>query len=142
MEQMKERVENAKRIQGIRTVEELLARVKLYQPSMAKSTLLEIINPSARVPRIDNVIAIARALDTTVAYLIGETSDPLRPMQSSGLTRIGDQAVVYHIDTGGQEQRLLAVWRTLSPEDRERVYDLADRISQLTPRIVGAETQE
>lgn len=42
---------------------------------MAWSTLSQIIN-DRRSPRLENVEAIARALGTTVAYLIGETENP------------------------------------------------------------------
>lgn len=42
---------------------------------MASSTLSQIKN-NRRAARLDNVEAIAHALDTTVAYLIGETDDP------------------------------------------------------------------
>jgi len=59
----------------MRSLEELLRLVQNYQPSLAKTSLLRIINDQVS-PRLENVEAIAHALNTTVAYLIGETDDP------------------------------------------------------------------
>ncbi|MCX6786857.1 MAG: helix-turn-helix transcriptional regulator [Candidatus Kaiserbacteria bacterium] len=134
---LRERVDDLLAQRGIKTLGELHLRIQEYQPGFAWQTLSLVVN-GKRYPRLDTLDAIARGLDTTIAYLIGEIADPAPP----GVARISDQGVVYQIDTGGQEQRLLAVWRTLNPEDRERIYDMADRISQLTPRIVGEQPQE
>ena len=72
---MKDRVEWLRQERGIGSLENLLERIQRYQPSLAWSTLSQIIN-GHRSPRLENVVAIAQALETTVAYLIGETLNP------------------------------------------------------------------
>lgn len=79
---IKERVESLREKQGIRSLDELLGRIQVYQPSMAWSSLSQIIN-NRRSPRLENVEAIARALNTTVAYLIGEVDDPSPTLAAS-----------------------------------------------------------
>lgn len=72
---IRERVDGLRKQRGMRSLDDLLERIQEHQASMAWSTLSQIIN-DRRSPRLDNVEAIARALDTTVAYLIGETANP------------------------------------------------------------------
>ncbi len=72
---IRERVDELRKKRGIQSLEDLLGHVQRYQPSLAWSSLSQIIN-DRRSPRLENVEAIAHALETTIAYLIGETDDP------------------------------------------------------------------
>jgi len=59
------------------TFGQLHVQAKRFRPSLSPSTLSEIINnKSEGSPTLDVAEAIAHALGTTVAYLIGEVDDP------------------------------------------------------------------
>lgn len=131
----KNRVEILRKKQGIRSLDELLGIVQQYQPSLAWSSLSQIIN-GRRSPRLENAEAIARALNTTVAYLIEEVDDPA-PVLDHPLV-IRDQTAIYQVDDG-QLRPLLTAWEQLSDTDREWLADMAQSIATVRPRIIGAE---
>ena len=93
----KDRVELLRKRQGIKSLDELLGMIQAYQPSLAWSSLSQIIN-GRRSPRLENAEAIARALNTTVAYLIGEVDDPAPRLAHPLIIR--DQTAIYEIDDG------------------------------------------
>lgn len=129
----KNRVEILRKAQGIRSLDELLGIVQQYQPSLAWSSLSQIIN-GRRSPRLENAEAIARALNTTVAYLIEEVDDPAPVLDHPLIIR--DQTAIYQVDDG-QLRPLLAAWEQLSDTDRRLLVDMAQNIAAVRPRIIG-----
>ena len=74
MQILRERVDNLREKRGW-SRGQLHIQAQLHRPGLSRSTLYEALN-NQRSPSLDVTGAIARALDTTVAYLIGETDDP------------------------------------------------------------------
>lgn len=131
----KERVETLRKKQGIRSLDELLGIVQTYQPSLAWSSLSQIIN-GRRSPRLENAEAIARALNTTVAYLIEEVDDPSPRLDHPLIVR--EAGAIYEINDG-QIRPLLAAWTRLSAPDRDLLIDIAQNIAAVRPKIIGDE---
>ncbi len=132
----KNRVEILRKKQGIRSLDELLGIVQQYQPSLAWSSLSQIIN-GRRSPRLENAEAIARALNTTVAYLIEEVDDPAPVLDHPLIIR--DQTAVYEV-ADGQLRALLDLWEQLSDTDRNWLVQTAANLAAVRPRIIGDDT--
>ena len=64
------------------------------------------------IPTGDVLAAMARALDTTADWLLGLTSEPTRPLRSSG-------------DLDDDELQLIEIYRRTSPDKRKQVIEVA-----------------
>lgn len=53
--------------------------------------------------------------------------------------RVRETGAAYE-DSNGELDALLAVWEQLSPADRRRIVDLAQRLAAMPPRIIGEES--
>lgn len=117
---MKDRVTELRNERGF-TLEELLARIQEYQPSMAWSTMIQIVN-GHRDPRLESLMPIARALNTTVSYLIGEIEDP------SPVPNLGDTLPITR-SWSDRLSRLPADDRQDAIETMEKILSFAERLN-------------
>jgi transcriptional regulator with XRE-family HTH domain len=62
-------------------------------------------------PGADALAAIAQALDTTTDWLVGLTDNPDRPLRGQG-------------DLNSEEQELIKIYRSKSPEKRHQITEI------------------